>query len=85
MEPSTWVALAIALFGGAGIKVVEKFLNRNKDREDLASRMREELRVEIERHKKRADEAEDEADQWRDRYYRLLEERELKNAADRNL
>lgn len=85
MEPATWIALAAAIFGGAGLKVVEKWLNKSKDEDDIATKLRAELREDLERWQERAEKAEESEDKWRDRYYKLLEERELKNAADRNL
>lgn len=85
MDDATWIALVAALFGGAGLKIIEKILNRGQEEDDIATKLRAELRQDIERHRQRADEAEDEADKWRDRYYKLQEERELNDAADRNL
>lgn len=85
MEPGTWVAIFIAVFGGAGLKIVESVLGRRERKVSHEEKFRDELRQEIERLKKRADDAEEDADKWRDRYYKLQDERELHDASDQNL
>lgn len=57
----SWIALVGTLFGGAGFKIIEWFMGRAKERDNRASHLRDEI-----------DEARDEADGWRDRYYALV-------------
>lgn len=67
-----WIALIGTVFGGAGLKVVEQFLGRKKERDDAAKEIRDELRQELHDCRKEADERTDEADLWRARYYSLV-------------
>lgn len=75
------VGLAGVLFGGVGLKVVEAWLNRSKDKDNSQLEMRKELRseiatklAEIDNLRKQLQEIEDELDQWREKYYTLREE-----------
>lgn len=75
-----WFALGAAVFGGAGLKVIESLLNKGKASNDAAKEIREELRGELSglRAEMRAVEAEvdkqrAEVDRWREKYYTLLE------------
>lgn len=47
-----FLALVGTLFGSAGLKVIEHWLSRAKSKEDSASKMRDELRQEIDRKAK---------------------------------
>lgn len=47
-----FLALVGTLFGSAGLKVIEHWLSRAKTREDVASTLRNELRLEIDRKAK---------------------------------
>ncbi len=91
-----FLALIGTLFGSAGLKVIEHWLSRAKSKEDTASKMRDELRLEIERKSKdyaadierlRGDlnETEKQLDELRAKYWALMEENfqikaELKSA-----
>lgn len=68
-----WIALAGAVFGGAGLKIIEYFINRSKLKIDAASEIREELRDEISNLRKEMRYLEEELDHWKQRYYVLLE------------
>lgn len=72
MNEQTIVALAAALFGGGGLKLIEHFLTRSKTRVDLAAQLRNELRTEINGLRQEVKEVDDSLDDWKRRYYRLL-------------
>lgn len=74
-----WIALVGTVFGGAGLKIIEFILGRRGRRDDFATAIRGELRVEIQelRHeadelRHEADELRDEVDVWRKQYYSLV-------------
>ena len=74
-----WLALAGTIFGGVGLKILESFLGRNKNKDDSQHRFREELRaellvlrVEAEKLQREADELRAEIDTWRTKYYALV-------------
>lgn len=91
-----FLALMGTLFGSAGLKIIEHWLSRAKSREDTAAKMRDELRLEIERKSKdyaadidrvRAElnETEKQLDALREKYWALMAENyqvkaELKSA-----
>lgn len=68
------------IFGGVGLKVIEAYLNRGKEKVDLASQIRDELREDIERYKNEVSEYKREVkeltlslEDWKKKYYDLLE------------
>jgi len=80
-----FLALIGTLFGSAGLKVIEHWLSRAKVKEDTASKMRDELRLEIDRKSKNfaadierlrgeLNDTEKQLDEWREKYWRLMEE-----------
>lgn len=76
---SAYLALAGTLFGGAGFKIVETVLGRNKNRFDANKTIRDELRDELKTLRELADKLHEEADSlreeldlWRSRYYSLV-------------
>lgn len=78
---SAIIALIGTIFGGAGLKAIEAFLNRSKNQiekekaeADMAKSMREELRTEINTLKSELRTVEKELDEWRQKYYDLLDE-----------
>lgn len=58
------------LLGGVGLKVVEKFMNKNVEKRDD----RKEFREQIEGLQKRLDEVEKEVTFWRNRFYEEQED-----------
>lgn len=66
----TWFALIGTIFGGVGLKIVEKFLNKNVERVSE----RKDYRDEIKELRERLDKVESEVDTWRERYYHNEEE-----------
>lgn len=73
-----WIVLLGTLFGGAGLKIVESWLSRNRDKDAHGTQIREELRTEIvalrdQLQKSREEEArlEAEIELWRSKYYDL--------------
>lgn len=78
---SAIIALIGTVFGGAGLKAIEGFLNRSRNKmeekkseADIASNMREELRSEINTLKSELRTVEQELDTWKQKYYDLLEQ-----------
>lgn len=76
-----WLALIGALLGGSGLKVIEYWLNRTKTKDDTATQFRNELRGEVKnlreevyRINEAKDKVEAEVDQWRMKYYELMDE-----------
>jgi hypothetical protein len=70
IEPA--LALAAAIFGGVGLKVVESVLNRSKVKNDMESQMRAELRGDVMNLKDEIIRVGAALDVWRKKYYSLL-------------
>lgn len=66
------IALAAALFGGVGLKVVESLVNRSQAKNDLQAQMRSELRKDVMSLKDELEDIENSLDQWKKKYYSLL-------------
>jgi hypothetical protein len=62
-----------AVFAGTGLKVVEKWLQKAKDKDDTATSLRNELRTELTGLKKELADAGDSIDEWRAKYYDVIE------------
>lgn len=69
-----WLALIGALLGGSGLKVIEHWLNKSKVKDDSATSFRKELREEVTSLREELRKAEKELDEWRDKYYALVDE-----------
>lgn len=70
----TWLALMGAVFGGAGLKIIEHQLNKRRDKTDDAARIRDELRIEINSQREEISTLGQERDKWRNEYYNLRDE-----------
>jgi len=68
-----WLALIGALLGGSGLKIIEHWLNKSKTKDDSALAMRTELREDLKATREELDKAEEEADEWRGKYYLVVE------------
>ena len=79
--PAGFWAVLSTLAGGVVLKITEKWLNKNKE----ARENRDELRTEIEKMRTRIDKLEEEADDWRKRYYLNEEEIAILRAFIRGL
>lgn len=66
------IAAIAAVFGGAGLKLVESLVNKSKVKVDVATQIRDELRVEIGSLRKELKSAETRLDKTRDMYYAVL-------------
>jgi seryl-tRNA synthetase len=66
------LALAAAIFGGVGLKVIESVLNRSKVKNDMETQMRAELREDVVGLKEELDKIEAALDAWKKKYYALL-------------
>lgn len=73
MELTPWFALIGAIFGGVGLKVVESLVSRGAQKRDYDARYRDELREEIQELKKEIQFLSDQLDEWKAKYYALVE------------
>lgn len=65
------LALLAAIFGGAGLKIIESLLSRSSRRADIAKEIRDELRGEVEGLRKQLAAIEQRLDRWKRQYYDL--------------
>lgn len=72
--PASLIALAGTIFGGVGLEITRRWLNRSKEKDDVATAIRTELRAEIVGLKKEIDDLEKELTDWKNRYFTLKEE-----------
>lgn len=70
LDPA-WIALIGTIFGGVGLKVLEHWLGKSKVKIDEASKLRDELRIEITAQREEIKALESEVDRWRKDYYDL--------------
>lgn len=66
-----WIALVGTIFGGAGLKAAESWLGKNRVRVDDATRIRDELRLEITAQRDEIKQLQADADKWQADYYNL--------------
>lgn len=76
----TVIALVGTLCGGIGLKVVEHWLGKSKAKVDEATKIREELRVELNSLKDEGRNLESEVDKWKKEYYDLRDKYSELNA-----
>lgn len=69
-----WLALIGAILGGSGLKFIEHWLSRSKQRDDSASKFRDELRAEVTNLRDDLRQTEKDLDDWKQKYYTLVEE-----------
>ena len=81
------IALVGTIFGGAGLKLTERWLNRAKEKNDTAREIRDELRTDMAAYRKEilelkaeVDKVENEVNQWQDKYYELRDKYSKLNA-----
>lgn len=65
----TVVALVGTIMGGVGLKVAEHWLGKNRVRIDDASRIRDELRLELTAVRAENRQLEADVEKWRSQYY----------------
>lgn len=70
LDPA-WIALIGTLCGGIGLKVLEHWLGKSKIKIDEATKLRDELRIEITSQREEIKSLEAEVDRWRKDYYDL--------------
>lgn len=68
------IAALSAAFGGAGVKIVESIIKRQKRTVDTTSQIRQELRSEAESLRKENNQLLEELDEWKRRYFEILQE-----------
>lgn len=71
---TAWIALIGTLFGGVALKVLESYFTRAGKKIDLATDLRTELRTESQHLKEEIRAAEKDLDQWKEKYFTLLQE-----------
>lgn len=83
LSNSGFIALMGTIFGGAGLKIIEAWLGKAKDRSTEAIGLREELRKDIESLRVLLDKSgveerrlEEEIEKWRSKYYDLRDEKQ---------
>lgn len=74
MIDTAWIALIGTVFGGAGLKVIEKVLSSGQGKIDAATQLRDELRKESTALREEIKAVEKELDQWKEKYFMLLQE-----------
>lgn len=70
LDPA-WIALIGTIFGGAGLKIAEHWLGKNRIKTDDATKIRDELRLEIAAQKEEIKDLEAQVEKWRSDYYAL--------------
>jgi chromosome segregation ATPase len=72
------IALVGTIFGGAGLKITERWLNRAKQKNDTAKEIRDELRTDMASYRKEildlkaeVDKVEAEVVSWQEKYFEL--------------
>lgn len=75
----TFIALMAAIGGGALVKLIEIFFIPKSTREDFAYKLREELRADIKDIKQDKEKLEKESDEWKLKYYELLDKYSILN------
>lgn len=66
--------LAGTIFSGVGLEIVRRLLGRAKEKDDTATEFRKELRGELTSIKSELDTVEKELDEWKGKYYALLQQ-----------
>lgn len=77
-----FIALMGTLFGGVGLKIIEHWLNKSKERSAEQAAVRNEYREEIEDLKAEIVRLNAAIDEWKNKYYTVREE---KNRVDLDL
>lgn len=83
LDNAGFVALMGTIFGGAGLKVIEHWLGKQKERSAEAQTIRDELRKEIDGLRAQLERADAEekrlevlVEEWRAKYYDLRDEKQ---------
>lgn len=81
----TTTAIFSALFGGAGVKILDKMLSSRSQYLAETEQLQGSLRKELDRVTEESDEARKETDEWRDKYWKLVESNVALKANNANL
>lgn len=68
-----WIALIGTICGGLGLKMAEHYLGRGKIKVDDATKIRDELRMEISTQREEIRQLELDVEKWRADYYNLFQ------------
>lgn len=74
MLDTAWIALIGTVFGGAGLKVIEKVLSKGMVKDDIATNLRTELRKDATELRAELKVVEHELDNWKVKYFELLQQ-----------
>lgn len=69
-----YVSIIAAVFGGIGVKLLERLSAKRSEKFSEAVRIREELRLEVNTLREELDELKQEVSVWREKYYQKVEE-----------
>ena len=69
----TTTAIISAVFAGAGVKILDKFMSKRSQYLQETERLRTELRQDVERLSEEVVAQKEEADEWRTKYWELVE------------
>jgi uncharacterized protein (DUF3084 family) len=67
------IALLGTIFGGAGLEFIKRWLGKAKEKDDTATNLRNELRTELTALKAEMAAVEKELDEWKAKYYDVVE------------
>lgn len=81
----TTMAIMSALFGGAGVKLLDKMLSSRSEFLAETEQLQEALRKELNRVSEEISDARTDSDEWRDKYWKLVEENAKCRAENVNL
>jgi chromosome segregation ATPase len=70
----TYITLITAIFGGAGVEVLKKIVSRQSEATSDATKIRDELRLQIESLHRDINDARHESDEWREKYWAQVKE-----------
>lgn len=71
-EMNALIGLSGTIFGGIGLKISDYIYNHSRNKTDIATQLRTELRDEATDLQVRVDKLSDEVDTWKGKYYDLL-------------
>lgn len=72
MSLEQWMPLLIAVFGGAGVKIISVFVSKSGKKIDMEAEIRKELRDVVKAQDDKIQELNNEVDVWKQKYYEVL-------------
>jgi hypothetical protein len=68
-----YTPLITAIFGGAGIKLLDKIVSKRSDTFNESAKIRDELRISIDQLREDIERYKEESDEWRKKYWEQVE------------